>query len=222
MLLSHSHRFIFIHVYKTGGISVRAALEPYADLSWWPLGQRIRLRLRLPVCRQPPALGWHARAWDVRAALPAFVYDSYFKFAFVRNPWDWQVSLYHYVLQHPEHDHHARVSRMEGLEEFLLWRARHDRQLQKDFLTDADGRLLVDFLGRFENLEADFAAICHRTGVRAKLRHLNGSQHKDYRSYYTPRTRRLVEEHWSEDIDLFKYRFDPVRRRSMAGAPLAA
>jgi hypothetical protein len=212
MLVSHSHRFIFIHVHKTGGTSVRAALEPYAELPGWPLWQRVRLRLGRTVVRRPPPLGWHARALDVRASLPAAVYDGYFKFAFVRNPWDWQVSVYHYIGQHPEHHQHAAVSRLKDFEAFLSWRIRQNRDMQMDFLTDAGGRLLVDFLGRFENLPADFAAICSTIGLRPRLRHLNGSWHADYRSYYTARTRRLVEEHWREDIEFFGYRFDPEQR----------
>jgi hypothetical protein len=217
MLLSHSHRFIFIHIYKTGGISVRAALEPYAELPNWPLWQRLRLRLRLPVCRRPPDVGWHAQAVDVQAALSPDMFQDYFKFAFVRNPWDWQVSLYHYILQYPEHGDHARVSQMDGLEDFLFWRIRHNRQLQKDFVADESGRILVDFVGRFENMKADFASVCARIGIRAGLRHLNPSRHGDYRKYYTPRSRRLVEEYWADDIKLFGYRFDSTRRLSAAG-----
>jgi hypothetical protein len=221
MLLSHSHRFLFVHVYKTGGVSIRAALEPYAELPGWPLWQRFRLRLGLPVARRAPELGWHPRAVDVRAALPEAVFDGYFKFAFVRNPWDWQVSLYHYILEHPEHDQHARVARLGGFEKYLRWRVRHDRRLQSDSLTDSFGRLLVDFVGRFEALREDFAAVCARLGVRARLGHLNGSSHGDYRAYYTPRTRRLVEEHWGEDVGRFGYRFDPARRpRAVAEATL--
>jgi hypothetical protein len=223
VLLSHSHRFIFIHVYKTGGTSIRVALEPFAYLPEWPWWQRVRLRLGRTVVRTPPALGWHPRAVEVRAALPADVFAGYFKFAFVRNPWDWQVSLYHYVLEHPEHDLYPGVSQMADFEEFLLWRAAHDRRLQTTAVTDAGGSLLVDFLGRFENLREDFATACSIVGVRAVLGHLNESRHGDYRSYYTPRTVRLVEEHWAEDIERFGYTFEgprtPSARRAEGLAP---
>jgi hypothetical protein len=212
VLLSRAHRFLFLHVYKTGGSSIRDALEPYADHPGRALWQRVRARLGLPFRTRYAALGAHPRAVEVRAALPAEVFEGYYKFAFVRNPWDWQVSLYHYLLQHPEHPLHSQVSRAGDFEGFLRWRVHGDRWLQKECLADAGGHLLVNFVGRFENLRADFASVCHRIGVRARLRHLNESTHVDYRSYYTPRTRQLVAEHWREDIQFFGYRFDPGRR----------
>jgi hypothetical protein len=208
VLISHTHRFIFIHVYKTGGQSVRVALEPFADLSHWPWRQRVRLWLGKSVVRQPPPLGWHAQARDIRAAHPASIFECYLKFAFVRNPWDWQVSLYHYILDHPGHDLHPAAAASGGFESFLLWRAEHDRQLQKTPLTGDDGRLLVDFVGRFETLEEDFATLCTALGLRARLPHVNRSRHGDYRTYYTPRTVHLVEEYWAEDIEMFGYTFE--------------
>jgi hypothetical protein len=207
MLLSHSHRFLFIHVFKTAGISVRAALEPYAHLPHWSRWQRLRLRLRLAVDRKAPEGGWHISAAQAQDCLPPALFDSYFKFAFVRNPWDWQVSIFHYILEHPEHELYPVVSRMESFEDFLWWRVRDYRMTQKECIATADGHLLLDFVGRFETLAADFAAICRRLGLQARLGHLNRSVHQDYRSYYTPRLVRLVAQHWREDIELFGYRF---------------
>ena len=210
---SHAHQFVFIHVLKAAGISVRQALEPYAYRPADSLWRRLGLAAPEPLAALPP----HATAAQVQAALPRRAFLRYFKFAFVRNPWDWQVSWYHYIRQSPSHHLHALVSRMGDFEEYLTWRAEHDRQFQRDFVTDARGRLLVDFVGRFENMREDFAAVCARIGVRASLPHCNRSRHRDYRWYYTDRTREFVGVQWARDIDAFGYQYEPA-----AGtAPLA-
>ncbi len=209
MLLSHSHRFLFVHVIKTGGVSVGEALGRYADFPSRSLWKRVRWRLGLAPRHPLASLPAHATAAELRAVLPAAAFDGYFKFAFVRNPWDWNVSYYHYVRQNRAHRLHALVVRMSGFEEFLAWRVEHAWLLQKSFVADARGGLLVDFVGRFEDLEEDFGKVCAATGVRATLPHLNRSRHPDYRRHYTERTRRLVEEAWAEDVRFFGYQFDP-------------
>ena len=175
---------------------------------------------RLGLAARRPTAAPHPTAADVREALPAHIFNGYFKFAFVRNPWDWQVSWYHYVHQNRSHPLHPFVARMSGFEEFLTWRAENDRLLQKDFVADPQGGLLIDFLGRFEDLEEDFGKVCSATGVRAGLPHRNRSQHGDYRSCYTDRTRELVETHWAEDVRLFQYAFDPASNRASPGAAI--
>lgn len=72
---------------------------------------------------------------------------------------------------------------------------------------DEQGKLLVDWVGRYERLEQDFAAVCHRINVRETLPRLNVSLHGSYREHYTDRTRRLVEEAYTKDIEMFGYEF---------------
>ena len=221
LFYSHRPRFIFIHVIKTGGTSIREALAPHAR---WPGGAAksawTRLRRRLDRTRLVPRLGLtapeplavlqaHATAADVRAALPEETFNRYFKFAFVRNPWDWLVSWYHYLGQSPSHPEYAVVSGMKDFEGYLAWRVGHAFQLQKHMVAGPEGQLLVDFVGRFEKLEEDFGKVCATVGVRADLAHHNQSRHRDYRFYYTNRTRELVETFWAEDIEFFGYQFDP-------------
>ena len=112
---------------------------------------------------------------------------------------------------------------MKNFEAFLAWRVGHDFHLQKDMVAGPEGRILVDFLGRFETLEEDFARVCAAVGVRADLHHTNQSRHRDYRCYYTDRTRELVERFWADDITFFGYRFDPpaTRGQPKAGADAA-
>jgi hypothetical protein len=209
MLLSHSHQFIFIHICKTAGTSLRAVLEPYTRSVVGHLWTRLRSRVGRPQPEPRDTLSAHARAVDARAELPAEVFSGYFKFAFVRNPWDWQVSWYHYILQNREHHEHHAVRELGSFEEFLSWRIDHPVWCQKDYVTDERGEEIVDFVGRFESIEADFAHICEVANLKAGLPHLNRSRHRDYRTYYSDHACRLLEEISGRDIDYFGYRFDP-------------
>jgi len=157
----------------------------------------------------------HAKAVDVKKELPSEVFDSFFKFAFVRNPWDWQVSMYHFILKESEHVSHDRVRAMKDFEQYLEWVmetprpfARGATKFQKDMVTDNKGKLLTDFTGRFESLEQDFSHICRTIGITATLPKINATAHRDYRSYYNDKTRKMVADYFQEDIRLFRYMFD--------------
>ncbi len=75
-------------------------------------------------------------------------------------------------------------------------------------MPNADGRLLVDFVGRYERLHEDFQYVCRTLGVEATLPHVNPSRHGDYRSYYNIRTMNMLKDVAREDIEMFAYEFD--------------
>ncbi len=218
MLISYSKQFIFFHVAKVAGLSIREALGAHCEE---PTHFKIA---RPPAIREdgspnPLYQAWanavlHAKARDARRELPPEVFDGFYKFAFVRNPWDWQVSMYHFILKREDHIHHARVKAMEDFESYLEWMiasrnpfTRGATKYQKDMVTDREGRILVDFIGRFERLAEDFAQICGQIGIRAELPALNRTRHRHYTDYYNERSRELVAEHFREDIELFDYHF---------------
>lgn len=220
MLISYSHQFIFFHVTKAAGTSMKDALKAYAD-------EPEHFKIKRPpqtVEGQPnkfyamwEAMLWHAKAQDARKELPAEIFDRFYKFAFVRNPWDWQVSYYNFILKEETHIRHELVKNMAGgFEEYLEWVIatknpfpKGATKLQKEIIADQHGNLLVDFIGRFETLHQDFETVCKTLGLALTLPHLNQSrQQRDYRPYYTDRTRQLVADHFGEDADLFGYTFE--------------
>ena len=218
MLVSYSHRFIFIHVGKTGGMSMREVLLPFCTE---PEKFKIRRPPKLKDDQPNPMYAvWetlllHAKARDVQKELPPEVFNSFFKFAFVRNPWDLQVSMYHFVLREPEAPRHAEVKACGSFDAFVEWVVKTAdpypkgiTKLQSEMLADSQGKLLVDFIGYYETLSADYSRVCEKVGIDAPLPHLNKSVHKDYRSYYNDRTRALIAEHFKSDIELFGYSFD--------------
>jgi hypothetical protein len=76
-------------------------------------------------------------------------------------------------------------------------------------LEKRDGNLGVDFVGRFERLEADMATICARVGLPYQpLPRENVSQREPYQSYYTPELVELVRRTWAREIETFGYTFD--------------
>src|SRR5690625_7140568 len=80
---------------------------------------------------------------------------------------------------------------------------------QNTIISNADGSLLVDHNGRFENLHDDNEAICHKIGVPVrKLPHKKYIKKKPYQYYYTPKLRDMVASFSKEDIDTFGYSFD--------------
>jgi hypothetical protein len=154
----------------------------------------------------------HAKAKELKKALPRDVFDGFFKFAFVRNPWDWQVSIYHYVLQEPSHPDHMLFNSFGGFDRYLQWHIQDRRvELQKSFVVSDSGGLLVDFIGHYETLHQDFEIICNRLGIHSNLPHKNRSRHRDFREYYTTHTKALVADAFKEDIEFFGYQFDNPR-----------
>ena len=212
MLLSLSHRFLFVHVPKTGGFSIREALQPYASRPDRYLVNRMLDRVGIHVNHWgPPAMRRfrrHASARQAQHHLPRAAFDELYKFAFVRNPWDRMVSFYHYVLSRPDHHRHEQVKSLPDFEHYLRYEARRGKESQKDLLVDRHGNVLVDFVGRYESLQEDFAYLRAKLLVVCKLEHHNRSKHRDYRQYYNSRTVNLVAELFQEDIELFGYTFD--------------
>jgi hypothetical protein len=201
MLLSHYHQFIFIHNYKVAGTSVRTALAPYQ----YSLRERLMRKVGIAGATKLSYQD-HLKARDIQQLVPARQFEQYFKFGFVRNPWDWQVSLYRYTLKHKAHKQHELVSGMKDFEEYLHWRVQHDAQLQKDFFYDESGDKLVNFVGRFESLTTDFEYICQQIGINTQLPHQNKSRiDNDFLKYYTKETIALVAQHYREDIETFEY-----------------
>jgi len=220
VLISHSHRFIFFHVAKVAGLSLRVPLEPLCEEPERfriPRPPRTRRGEPNPFRRVWETLLLHASARDAQRYLPCEIFEPYFKFGFVRNPWDWHVSMYHFILGTPDHPRGQEVRALPSFEAYLEWVrdtprpfSRGATKLQLDMLTDADGALLVDHVGRFETLAEDFAAICARLGLSCALPHKNRTQHRPFREHYSPRARALVAEISGPDIELFGYTFgDP-------------
>lgn len=209
MLISFERRFVFVHVNKAAGTSIQRALEPFAKRRLHPLARqamRLHVDRLLPVERR--MFREHATADQIRRSLPSGVFDSFYTFAFVRNPWDRLVSQYSYLLRTESHRHHAIVKAMDGFGDYVDFQLARGSWLQSTYVVDRDGKILVDFVGRFERLTDDFSTVCETIGVEATMPHVNASKHKDYRDYYDDATRERVGEHFREDVERFEYTFD--------------
>jgi hypothetical protein len=217
MLLSIKYNFLFVHIAKTGGTSVRAALAPVKWRDPYQIPAFICSRLSsLTGHRLGMKFPRHAKAIAAREMLPRELYDGLFKFAFVRNPWDLQVSSWHHIRRERPH----LLQGIDDFETFLRWKIEAERPyqfhidtsiaLQSDYLVDLNGNVIVDFVGRYENLQADFDRVCERIGVRRReLPHRRQARDRDdYRAYYTDATAQLVADHFRRDIDLFGYAFE--------------
>ena len=219
MLLSPKYRFLFVHIAKTGGTSVRSALQRlrWRDPWYWPMFLCSRFS-HWSGHRLATKLPRHAKIVAAKELLPEEFFRQLFKFAFVRNPWDLQVSSFHHILRERPH----YLGGHEDFASFLRWKLDPARpyqyhldtsiELQTDYLIDLRGEVIVDYIGRYESLEADFNRACQRIGIRPPpLPHRRQARDRraDYRSYYTDDTAELVLETFRKDVELLGYRFDP-------------
>lgn len=209
MLISDSHEFIFLRMRKVASTSMKAVLTPICLPR--PPGRIAHLKSRIH-------LEWNYqkyvfRAHDpIRAAqrrMPADKFERYFKFAFVRNPWDRLVSEYEFLLKRPQHGRHARVKKLAGFKPFIEMQIPRKDAYQINMLVDSKSRMKMDFVGKMENLEDDWLTVCERIGLEpVALPNRKVNPHRHYSEYYDDESRRLVSRHWAREIELFDYKFD--------------
>jgi len=206
MLISEKHQFIFIHIYKTAGTSITYALMPYCVSNLKFNLHRLLRKFQINHF-QPQPYSKHITAKELKSQLGEAEFNRHFRFSFVRNPWDWQVSLYNFMINHPEHPKHSFIRDLGSFENYIHWRNEKGIFSQKKYLSDADENLLVDYIGKFETLAKDFDVICRKIGIQASLPHLHKSKKIPYQNFYTSETRDIVYNLCKEDIELFGYSF---------------
>lgn len=207
MLINEKLNYVYVHVYKVAGQSVKLALRRY-DFRYLP-GVRTPLAkvVELEQAYTFRSMNAHSTAAQARDFLGQEKWDSMFTFSFVRNPWDWQVSLYHFIQTNKFNYQRRMISEM-SFDEYIRWRVDEDVHLQKEFVYDRHGNQLVDFVGKLENLRDDFAVVCDRIGISVELPHENASRHDAWRSYYTDETAALIADAYRDDIETFGYSFE--------------
>ena len=189
---------IFVHIPKCAGISVCKSL--FGNLG-----------------------GGHASIRDYKIVFGNDRFNQYFKFSFVRNPWDRLVSTYLFLKNGGINEEDANWA-YENLREFSdfnsfvnqwvteknIYSYIHFVPQHKFLCIPGSSDPKLDFLGRFENLENDFNYVQERLGITANLQHKNASKMRagNYRNYYTRESRRRVYEVYKEDIKLFGYEFN--------------
>lgn len=216
MLLSYKYHFLFVHIAKTGGTSIRSTLQPLLWQDNWALVRWLCHRFsHLSGHTLATKLPRHAKIIAAQEMLPEDFFNQLFKFVFVRNPWDLQVSSYHHLQRERPH-----LIANKSFTEFLTWKLDKNRpyqyhidtsiQFQTDYLVDLRGNILVDFIGHYETLEQDFHTICQHIGLKKipDLQHKRkATERKAYQAYYTEETMLLVKAYFKEDIERFNYQF---------------
>jgi hypothetical protein len=203
-MISHPCRCIFVHIPKTAGNSVNRVF----GVDWQN----------------------HKDLARYSAELPAETFESYYKFAIVRNPWERVFSDYNYQVKKSRPDASKLFVRKEsgGRRHFREWLEAaladpkryppetwagdvspgiHRWSPQVDWIT-VDGRIAVDRVLRMERLNEEFFEVCSALGLpRTRLPHRNGRFHWPYEWYYDDEARRLVEDYYQSDVETFGYRF---------------
>lgn len=222
MIVSHSHRFIFLRTEKTAGSSLSEALKlagregDFASDMSRPAWSRFSPIHHGALKRKVPdlfGLHVHATAAQARRVLGPAVFDSYFKFAVERNPWDRQVSLYMHRCwktgRTPNFDRDIRS---------LIYRSTEHVRLQNWKVYAIGGEVVADMILRYETFDEDLRRLWKEIGMEPLELPRKRSEYREerphYATFYTPESRDLVGRWYAREIAALGYRFE--------GAPGAA
>lgn len=229
MILSYKYRFIFLKNPKTAGTSVEIALSKFcgpddiitpidnpdeelrrslgyrgkqnyeASFSDYSLRDYLRL-YRERKCR----FYSHSKAVEVKKYVGDKIWNSYYKFTVVRNPWDRLVSEYYWAIRNKPSP--------PDLDTFIERRLAKARNVHKPSLYLIDDRIAVDRICRFENLTDDLEGVRQHLDIPEplelpKTKHKSRTEKSHYREVLNGEQRDKIAEVYKRDIELFGYEF---------------
>lgn len=223
-IVSDEHRFVYFVVQKVACTSIKSALLPLFDvLDDNP--EFLRRDGSPEIHKTFAASGYQIKKRPLLRKLDG-KYRDYFKFAFVRNPWDRLVSCYLQkftpggkgLVRQPEYEG-ARLYVGMPFAEFV--EAVHkipDEEANPHFrsqhvsLCNPEGEVMADFVGRFERLEKDFAYVTKKIGAAETIELPHklsspGRESRHFTDFYDKRLASLVHERFQRDIETFDYSF---------------
>lgn len=219
-MISHEHKVIFIHIPKCAGTSINEFIHPNLQNEFWK--DDYRYKCLFGWC---PKLNIHLQHATPKQLLENNLitsdqWNSYFKFAFVRNSWDRAVSDYFWLKNDKKiDDNFSNYIQKTGLFKEVLtdktqrtYRGDHLTP-QYDYVTINDAPCL-DFVGDFSNLHKRMKYVAKKIGINKPFReHKNkGVQNKNhYSKFLTKKDRDLITERYQKDIDYFNFTYKEIR-----------
>jgi len=222
MLISDSHKFIYVHVSRTGGSSTKEALDRFSRLNI--LGGRLS-PAKLDALWDNWRVGAHTRPRILRKFISENKWKTYFKFVFVRNPYSWAVSRWAYNRRkNSTAIEFIKAANSDARESFYSWLKSFNTSYyiphveesiiepggwMSSYVFSRAGKKEVDFVGRFENLIPDFYKVCKRLSLNVQFPHINGLPwKKHYSMYYNDAARALATEMFALDLTKLNYTFE--------------
>jgi chondroitin 4-sulfotransferase 11 len=204
-MISSKHKLIFIHIPKTGGSSIHQMFDYSVSRPYIDKFDRERD---------------HFTALDYKEHVPD--YNDYFKFAFVRNPWDKLVSEYlffkfgtdlwkppHRIIDPKNLSFKEFIVNIQGinLDKHTHYSKSHYIP-QTNYILDENLDICVDFIGRFEHFPRDLQVVYNKINIPLPgIPHKNKTKHRHYAEYYDDETRELAAKKYARDIEYFGYEF---------------
>ena len=188
MIISHKYKFIFLEYPKTGTLSMSTVLRRHhPEINWVRFENHKKEKARIRHSGLKDALIQHPEC------------SNYFKFAFVRNPWDRAVSL----------KYHLIYSQKYREMEFSKYIPSMHFKAQPTFYQFCEKNYEnLDFIGKYENLEEDFKNVCNIIGLEKmkKLHHLNkrDNEEKEKRLIKSLERRKSLTKDEKEIVNLEK------------------
>jgi hypothetical protein len=202
MPISFKYKAIFLHNPKTGGTSIESLLEIAGTKENLLCGDYENCDYALQ----------HIPYEGLKEMINPDVFNIYFKFTFVRNPWDRLVSTYHWSTRgYPTFTDFVNFidklftkykdNNLEAYPEYNKHCASH--YLPQYLYTGDDVKIY-----RFEDFNNGVKDLCKHLGITTQVKHINLGKHKHYSCYYTDDLIKIVARVYAEDIKRFGYTFE--------------
>ena len=206
-MISRPYRCIFVHIPKTGGTSIENLIWPgprtTAEL-WMGFIDKFHNKYQTGGLQ-------HLLATQIRAEVGSEIFARYYKFSIVRNPWDKTVSQFSSMETREDLRDFIGMKKGDSFKKYieLIAKTRHVQwEPQVNFLRDANGESLVDYVGRFETFTESVLHVLNTIGISARsIPHENASRRGPYHQYYDPESIEMVANLYAQDIDTFGYEF---------------
>lgn len=150
-------------------------------------------------------------AVHIRHEVGLATFNQCFKFAFIRNPWDKAISQYHYMATREDLREYIGMLPNDSFKKYLelIQKKIHVQwEQQYKFIFDENGKVIIDFLGRFESFHRDVNYVLARLGIKKRtIPHRMKTVHRPYQEYYDNEAIEIVQSIYSKDITAFGYTF---------------
>lgn len=228
MPYSKSLGLVFVAIPKTGTTSVTRAMhdisKPFGGLQLVNeyVDDEYRRKYRLhEIGDNKPGRAKHLSALQIKYILGDEEFERCTKFSVVRNPWARMVSRFFFTHKQSEPSDEDKIrrgtTRVFHDMEFEAWiesrwkRYKSGKRTNSQWgkLVDKNGTLLVDRVGRLEDVQPTLDWVTDTVGVeRVQMPHVNGTRKGHYVKFYNDATREMVADMCGKDIEFFDYQFD--------------